>query len=136
MSGSSKGRKKLWYGYLEAGTSSSPVIHDDRLDTGNPKTVYLFNLARGRILEYSREIVEPKLRELNGRESKSIAALDAGYAEARRGFRDRSTRILNIPERAGTRRAMVQESADTDTDYAGFAGQDSADEAWLDAQVD
>ena len=62
MSASSKRKKNLWYGYLEAGANSSPVIRDDGLNTGNPKTVYLFNLARGCILEYSREIVEPKLR--------------------------------------------------------------------------
>src|SRR3569623_949320 len=52
------------YGYLEAGNKSTAVVLDRTLNTGNPETLYLFNLARGEILEYSRKIVEPKLREL------------------------------------------------------------------------
>jgi len=64
MSGSSKSKRGLWFGCLEAGNSSSPVIRDQHLETGNVKTLYIFNLARGRILEYQREIVEPKLRDL------------------------------------------------------------------------
>ena len=40
------------------------------MDTGNPKTLYLFNLIRGEILEYAREIVEDKLRELKPAESR------------------------------------------------------------------
>ncbi|MGD2074218.1 MAG: hypothetical protein PVI91_00165 [Gammaproteobacteria bacterium] len=134
MSGSSKGKKNRWYGYLEAGASSSPVMRDNGLDTGSPKTVFLFNLVRGRILEYSREIVEPKLRELNGKESQFIAKLDTGYAEARRNFRNRSPRILNIPERGGARRPASPEI--DDAEFAGFGRDDSADESWLDAQVE
>ena len=134
MSASSKRKKNLWYGYLEAGANSSPVIRDDGLNTGNPKTVYLFNLARGCILEYSREIVEPKLRELNGKESKAIAKLEAGFAEARRDFKDRSARILNIPERSSPARKAAQ--PDEEQDLAGFADDESTDESWLDAQAE
>ena len=69
MKNASKSKAYLWYGYLNAGERSSPVLRDDRLDTGNPKTLYLYNLARGQILEYSREIVEKKLREFKPDES-------------------------------------------------------------------
>jgi hypothetical protein len=134
MSASSKRKKNLWYGYLEAGASSSPVVRDDGLNTGNPKTVYLFNLARGCILEYSREIVEPKLRELNGKESKAIAKLEAGFAEARRDFKDRSARILNIPERSSPARKAAQ--PDEEQDFADFADDETTDESWLDAQAE
>ncbi len=131
MSGSSKGKKKhLWYGYLEAGASSTPVLRDDRLNTGNPRTLYLFNLARGRILEYSREIVEGKLCELNGKQSKAIADLDAGYAEARRDFKQRSARLLNIPERASSAGRATQEA-----DLGETADDESPDNR-LDAQVE
>jgi hypothetical protein len=134
MSGSSKGKKNLWYGYLEAGANSTPVLRDEGLDTGNPKTVFLFNLARGRILEYSREIVEPKLRELKGKESKAIAELDAGYREVRRDFKDRSARILNIPERGGPARKAAQPSEDEE--FSDFADDETADEPWLDVQAE
>ena len=134
MSGSSKGKKNLWYGYLEAGANSTPVLRDDRLNTGNPKTVFLFNLARGRILEYALEIVEPKLRELKGKESKAIAELDAGYKEARRDFKDRSARILNIPERGGAARKASQ--SEREEDFAEMSDDDSGDDSWLDAQAE
>jgi len=102
MKNASKTKASLWYGYLNAGARSSPVLRDDRLDTGNMKTLYLFNLARGEILEYAREVVEKKLRELKPAESGFIAELDAGYRKVRRGFKDRGAHLRNITKRAGT----------------------------------
>ena len=57
-------KNDVWYGYLIAGEKSSPVVRDMSLETKSQKTIYLYNHNRGVILEYSREIVEPKLREL------------------------------------------------------------------------
>ena len=51
-------RTPQWFGFLDAGKSSSPVVQDSSLNTGNPATIYLFNLMRGRILEYRKDIVE------------------------------------------------------------------------------
>jgi hypothetical protein len=58
------GKSPIWYGFLDAGKKSSPIVLDTRLETNNPKTIYLFNYARGKILEYSHDIVESKLKEL------------------------------------------------------------------------
>ena len=102
MANASKSKGSLWYGYLNAGARSSPVLRDARLDTGNPKTLYLFNLVRGEILEYAREIVEKKLRELKPAESEFIAELDAGYKKARRNFKGRGSSIRNITKRPVT----------------------------------
>ncbi len=63
MAGTSKGRS-CWYGYLMAGECRSPVLRDGRLETGNPMTIYIYNLKRGERIEYALEIVEKKLREL------------------------------------------------------------------------
>lgn len=57
-------KNSIWYGFLEAGEKSSPVVRDLSLETDNAKTVYLYNFARGLFLEYALEIVEPKLRAL------------------------------------------------------------------------
>jgi hypothetical protein len=57
-------KNDTWYGFLQAGDQSSPVVRDAKLETKNPKTIYLFNHVRGKLLEYSREVVEPKLRDL------------------------------------------------------------------------
>ena len=100
MAKATKGKASFWYGYLNAGTRSSPVLRDTRLDTGNTKTLYLFNLVRGEILEYAREVVEKKLRELKPAESGFVADLDAGYKKARRNFKGHYASISNITKRS------------------------------------
>ncbi|MGB5259532.1 MAG: hypothetical protein WBO34_03305 [Gammaproteobacteria bacterium] len=113
MANASKSRTSLWYGYLNAGARSSPVLRDARLDTGNPKTLYLFNLVRDEILEYAREIVEQKLRELKPAESGFVADLDAGYKKARRNFKRHTASISNITKRAV---ALFKEKVDDHDD--------------------
>jgi hypothetical protein len=100
MAKATKGKASFWYGYLNAGTRSSPVLQDARLNTSNTKTLYLFNLVRGEILEYAREIVEKKLRELKPADSGFIADLDAGYKKARRNFKSHFASVSNITKRS------------------------------------
>lgn len=134
MSGT-KNKGHLWYGYLEVGEKSTAVIRDERLDTGNGKTLFLFNLARGQILEYTREIVEPKLRELKPSESGKIDELNAAYGEARRNFQHHNVRPLNIPERADPAKAAKGKGKNKDEE--GFADivVDSGDDedVWVDS---
>jgi hypothetical protein len=89
-----------WYGYMDAGEKSSPVVQDERLSTGNPATVYLFNLKRNEILEYKREIVEPKLRALKEKEKAVLDELKSAYSKARKGFVPRAAKIASAQERA------------------------------------
>jgi hypothetical protein len=131
MSGSSKSKSGLWYGYLEAGNNSSPVIRDQNLETGNAKTVYLFNLARGKILEYQREIVESKLRDLKPAEAGAVAVLDAAYPEARRQFNGRVNRTLQIAERAAP---AVKARVPDDKEERETITDDDAD--WIDSDDD
>jgi len=134
MSVSTKTKNSLWYGYLEAGNRSSPVIRDEKLETGSTKTMFLFNLARREILEYSREIVEPKLRELKPGEAKLIKDLDAAYLEARRNFKDRRDRTLNIPEHGAAARRPVESQNDEDIEE--FIDDGGGDEVWVDTDED
>jgi hypothetical protein len=129
MSGSSKSKRGLWFGYLEAGNSSSPVIRDQHLETGNVKTLYLFNLARGKILEYQREIVESKLRDLKPAEAATIADLDAAYPEARRNFNSRVKHTLDIPDRAAP--AAKAEVPDNEKELEALTDDDGGD--WIDS---
>jgi len=78
-------RNDTWYGFLQAGKKSSPVVRDARLTTKNPKTLYLFNHVQGKFLEYSREIVEPKLRELPP-DDNLLGELKAAFKAARKAF--------------------------------------------------
>ena len=79
--------KQTWCGYLEAGEKSAAVLIDHDLDTGNPATLYMFNLSRREILEYKRSVVEAKLRRLRPAESGLVTELKAAYAQARRSFK-------------------------------------------------
>jgi hypothetical protein len=87
----------LWFGYLDAGAKGSPVVRDHSLDTGTERTIYLFNLAKGRIVEYRRDIAEPKLRELTDSESESLKELRDAFKKARNSFTPRVT--LKPPRR-------------------------------------
>ena len=98
-------KNPLWCGYLEAGDRSSAVLRDDRLETGNPKTIYLYNLARDEILQYSRDLVDPKLRELRDDESGVAEDLKNGYTKARRTFKFNPDRVFAAPVRKQTRSA-------------------------------
>jgi len=133
MSGSAKTKNSLWYGFLEAGNRSSAVIRDEKLETGSTKTMFLFNLERREILEYSRDIVEPKLRELKPAESKLVKELDAAYVEARRTFKDRRARSLNIPEHGVAARRPAESQGDEEIDE--FIDEGSED-VWVESDED
>lgn len=117
----------LWFGFIDAGEKSSPVIIDKRLNTGDPKTIYVFNLKRNQILEYKREIAEPKLRELKGKEQEVVPELEAAFNQARRGFKPRAARVLNVPEK-GTPRAAAEQAEETDEEGGDFDDMVGADE--------
>lgn len=103
----------VWCGYLEAGNKSTPVVLDRRLNTGKPDTVYLFNMARNGFLEYQRNIVDPKLRELQDGEA-DVASLKSLFNEARKEFRPRLSRASNVAERSVSTPTQAQEDEDPD----------------------
>lgn len=109
---------KLWVGYLDIGDKSSAVIRDDRLNTGNPQTVYLFNLKRNSFIEYRLDIIQPKLRELNADEANEYSKdLNKAFTEARTSFTPRVSKVLNIPERStSTQKKNDDEKIDIDVD--------------------
>jgi hypothetical protein len=105
--------------YLEAGAKSSAVVLDPSLLTGNEQTIYLYNQQRNQIIEYRRDIVEAKLRDLNSEETKTAKALQQAYTQARSGFTPRGAAILDIPERAAPSKpkpAPARSSDDDDDD--------------------
>lgn len=89
----------MWVGVLEAGKSSSPVLRDFDLPTGDPSTIYLFNLMRGAILEYRTTIVEAKLRDLTPDEASLAQELQEGYRRVRPEFKPRGKRRFSTSSR-------------------------------------
>ena len=95
-------KSKIWYGYLEAGPKSSAVLMDPKLDTGNANTMYLYNLHRNQILEYKRELIEPKLRELNGKDTVVLDELKKAFDKAVKDFSPRNNSSKTIADSPAT----------------------------------
>ncbi len=112
-------QKKLWFGFLEAGTKGSPVVRDATLETGDPKTLYLFNYTKGKILEYRREIVELKLREFDTEELAVVPLLRKTFKEIREHFEPRPEKPKLVTYRA--------KPAPADDDFPEFDAADDAD---------
>jgi hypothetical protein len=114
----------LWFGYLDAGEKSSPVIMDPRLNTANPNTVYLFHFNRGEIIEYRRDIIETKLRTLESTVKLDKKALKSAYMPVRRNFVPRGEKLIVIPDsgaagtiRPGTEAITYEEQSEGPTSY-------------------
>jgi hypothetical protein len=106
----------LWFGFLEAGKKGSPVVKDETLDTNSNSTIYLFNLNKGRILEYRREIAEPKLRELTDDEGEIKKTLREAFEKARQSFTPRAARRPPSPPRQPRKPPEPEEEPDFDID--------------------
>ncbi|MBI1194420.1 MAG: hypothetical protein GC138_01035 [Gammaproteobacteria bacterium] len=81
-------KNDIWYGMIEAGEKSTPVVRDMTLQTGDRSKIWLYNHSRNRFLEYSRAIVESKLRDL-GEGDISQQELDKAFQAARKLFTPR-----------------------------------------------
>ncbi|MDX9740418.1 MAG: hypothetical protein RBT81_04450 [Gammaproteobacteria bacterium] len=110
-------KNSIWCGYLEAGQKSSAVVRDDHLDTGNPDTIYLFNMARNEIIPYNRAIVEPKLREFTADEEEVASELKAAYLRARKQFKVRTERPMPTTSRT-TRPAQEGKLPEDDDSFS------------------
>lgn len=122
----------LWYGYLDAGEKSSPILMDHRLSTANPNTVYVFNLKRSEIIEYRRDIVEAKLRDLGEEDGSVIKELKTAYNKVRSGFVPRGAKISSIPEKGAAvpapKKAVPSESEEEEYDELITANDDDDDD--------
>ena len=125
--------KSVWFGYLEAGSKSSPVARDPQLETTKSTTMYLYNLNRQEFIEYNREIVEPKLREFTPAEAELCKQLETAFKKARKNFKGSGGINLakTAPAPAATpRKEMVEETmeiGDGDDDIFDDSDWDSDD---------
>ncbi len=90
-------KQNLWYGFLEAEERSSPVIIDNSMDTGEKRTVFIYNHSKKEILKYVREVVEPKLRELTDKEKELEASMKKGFTESLKTFNNKVPNLLAVP---------------------------------------
>ena len=119
----------LWFGYLEAGKKGSLVVRDETLDTGTPSTIYLFNQKKGRILEYRKDIVESKLRELKPKEADAVESLEQEFERARTGFVPRvARRPVSLPPPRKKRREEEAPDVELDDDAPIIVEEDDEDD--------
>ena len=107
-------KAKLWVGFLDAGSKGSPVVREIGMETGNRDTIYLFNMLKGKILEYRRDIVEPKLRELTVDEQPMVPELRKAFKIVREGFEPRTARLRSPAPKVAAKRPEVDLSDFTD----------------------
>jgi len=109
----------IWYGVLEAGEKTSPVVRDSSLDASENK-IYLYNYVRNQFIEYAQAIVEPKLRELTAGDI-SQDDLDKAFKAAYQAFsssRKARTWTDRKPATSRVKDADDEEAMDLDmTDY-------------------
>lgn len=122
----------LWYGVLDAGDKSSPVIRDLSMQTSNANNVWLYNHLRNAFVEYSLVIVEPKLRELTANDIPQ-KELDRAFRKARKTF-DLARKVNKWESKASSARParkkdaeVVMETEDEDIDTDEFI-DDTRDE--------
>jgi hypothetical protein len=127
--------KYYWYGHLEAGAKSSPVLLDKRLDTGKADTLYLFNLNRGEILEYKRTIIAPKLRKLGHADRELNKTLKAAYIEARQHFIPRGSAPVAIPLPARRPPLAANDAHLGENQLEEFSPEDVSDGLWVEMET-
>lgn len=103
---------QLQFKFLDAGAKSSAVIFDPNLDTCNEQTLYLYHHGRDQIIEYRRDIVEAKLRELSPEEAGTVELMRQAFEATRTGFTPRGAAVQKIPEHAPEPKAAAKGSDD------------------------
>ncbi len=93
--------KHIWVGYLSLANKKTLVASDDRVDTGNRKTLFLYNQERNDIVEYSREIIEAKLKAAPAADY-NVDEIAAVYQKALRKTKPNVYRAVFTPNSGGS----------------------------------
>jgi len=127
-------KNKLWYGFLEAGSKSSPVAIDRSMETGERNSLFIYNHNRKEILKYTRDVVEPKLRELTAGEKELETGLKKGFSESLKTFKYKVSKISDASTSAKTSSAakVVKPPEEPEVDISGL----DDDDAWEDDSDD
>ena len=79
--------KVVWYGKMKVDSKSIPVIFDPLITPSIKGCIYLYNAERDAIVQYTWDIVQRLLEDLDKTEKNTIKKdLDAKWKAARRKF--------------------------------------------------
>ena len=98
---------RLWVGMLVTEKDRTPVVYDPTLPGVPTGQVYLFNVNRGTLVPYRRDIVSRYLQDVSPEERRQVrSSVSAAWKTARRDFVKQRSR----------RRQSVQHSPQPDED--------------------
>jgi len=117
-------KRKLWFGNLEAGSKSSPIVIDYEMETGEKNAIFIYNHSRKEILKYSRDVVEPKLRELTAKEKDLEAELKKAFGEAMKNFKFKTPKAMDAPGKTAAKSKPAKPAEEPDVDSSDMGGED------------
>jgi len=79
--------KVVWYGKLKVGAKTTPVVFDPQITPSIKGCIYLYNADRDDIVQYTWDIVQKLLMDLDKTEKNTLKkSLDAKWKAARKKF--------------------------------------------------
>lgn len=79
--------KVVWYGKMKVGAKTTPVIFDPLITPSIKGCIYLYNADRDEIVQYTWDIVQRLLMDLDKTEKNTLKkTLDVKWKAARRKF--------------------------------------------------
>ncbi len=95
----STGSSRVWVGLLITEKDQTPVVYDPTLPGVPSDQVYLFNVNRGALVPYKKDIVSRFLRDVSPEERRQVrSTVSSTWKTARREFvRSRATRRKVVP---------------------------------------
>ena len=121
-------KRKLWYGFLEAGVKSSPVVIDRNMITGEKNTIFVYNHNKQEINKYVRDLVEPKLRELSAKEKELQTSLDKGFKASLKTIKYKVPKTYDNPVKGKANAKAVTTVEEPELEYS-----ESGDDDWDDS---
>lgn len=127
--------KNLWVGYLSLANKKTLVASDERVDTGNRKTIFLYNQDRNDIVEYSREIIQAKLSDAPESDYNTDAIASA-FQKALRKSMPNLYRLVFTPNAGGSSLPKEKRAAPAPSDDEGMGGEVGFDDEGFDMDDD
>jgi len=108
-----KANNVFWFGYLETANGKTLVVRNVLVDAEDKKSLFLYNAQRDALVEYKREIIEPKLVTANEGEI-DADELEKAYKRALRKKRPNTYNLLYRSSRvSGARASASNDEEDT-----------------------
>jgi hypothetical protein len=115
-----KSNKNFWFGYIDTVKGKTLVVRNSLVDSNHKNTIFLYNSQRDTLVEYSREIIEPKLIPANEGEFEA-AKLEKAYKRALREKRPntynllyRTARMKSSPAASNDESELLDDDTDVD----------------------